>query len=501
MNSPNFLPTSTNGNYQYQRPFPVDVLPKTIQSALAEVNSYTQAPQALIASELLATISLACQGSFNVRRPNGPAIPCSIWTLTIAESGERKSAVSSIVAKPIEELQNECAKKAEDALLTYEIEYLAWQVEQKAILDGIAKKIKKDESSDALKLKLKEHKLTEPKKPICVKFLYENTSPEALQQGLFENGKFAGIFSDEAGSVFDGQAMRNFSMMNTLWGGGTLTVDRRSSPSFVLQDARLTMSLMVQPSVIQKFYDKRGEEARGIGLLARFLISQPPSTQGFRYISNNVTSWDYLNVFHDRIRALLKQSISDDGGHYLVGQVLELSPDAANYWTNKYNAIEARILFGGELFNVKDYASKIAENILRISALLHVIEGYDGPISEDTVSRACVISKWYGDEFVRLFSPAPQMPQAQIDSFLLAAWLKNLIVRGQQIIKKNHILQFCPNQLRSKARLNEALEWLIRENKIVAYLGDKHGVGTYGGNTVWIDFRNIYAVNFNRKDF
>lgn len=460
---PSYMPAATF----YPAQFPIEAVPNCIKYAALDVCSNTQAPFPMIFSEFIAVSSLACQGVIGVRRPNGPELPCSMWVLSIAESGERKTSVASLITKPIQEVQAEYAKKYEHELPDYAVNRLAWDVEQKAILEAISKKAKKGDASDDLKKALRAHKLSEPKKPRHLKFIYEDATPEAIQFGLHENGLSAGIFSDEAGSIFDGQALRDFAMINTLWSGGSLTVDRRSSPSYVLQDARLTMSLMVQPSIMRKFFDRRGEEARGIGLLSRFLIAQPQSTQGTRYIDNRPQSWENLDIFHNRIKEILEQSIADKNGVAPSRRVLEFSSEAAAHWRDAYNAIESEMNPGMDLFDVKDYAAKIAENIARMAALFHVIEGGQGDITLEAVSRANTVCKWYADEFKRLFAPAHQMPPEQIYANELEHWFVKIIQSHRQArYKKNDIRQFGPNSLRNKIRLDAAIECLAFQNKI-----------------------------------
>jgi hypothetical protein len=58
----------------------------------------------------------------------------------------------------------------------------------------------------------------------------------------------------------------------------------------------------------------------------------------------------------------------------------------------------------GYLSNMKDYASKMAENMARIAALLHYFEGRNEDISIKAVEAAIQISAWYVDEYKRLFS-------------------------------------------------------------------------------------------------
>lgn len=63
-----------------------------------------------------------------------------------------------------------------------------------------------------------------------------------------------------SGSVFGGHGMgtesvmRNLATLNQLWDGATLPVERRSSESFTVRGARLTMAVQVQESTIRAFF-------------------------------------------------------------------------------------------------------------------------------------------------------------------------------------------------------------------------------------------------------
>ena len=78
-------------------------------------------------------------------------------------------------------------------------------------------------------------------------------------------------------------------LLNVLWDGGEMAIDRRSKPSFVLRGRRLTFVLMVQPEALRgvlerasALLERAGTLPRGTGFIARFLIAWPGSTQGTR---------------------------------------------------------------------------------------------------------------------------------------------------------------------------------------------------------------------------
>jgi hypothetical protein len=71
-------------------PYPVDAL-GPLKRAVEAVHGLTQAPVAIPAQSALAIASLAVQGFAQVETLSGPK-PTSLYLLTIAGSGERKSA-------------------------------------------------------------------------------------------------------------------------------------------------------------------------------------------------------------------------------------------------------------------------------------------------------------------------------------------------------------------------------------------------------------------------
>jgi hypothetical protein len=66
-----------------QAPYPLDALPNTIRAAVVEVQAFTKAPVALVASSALGALSVAIQAYSDVRRAEKLAGPVSLFTLTI----------------------------------------------------------------------------------------------------------------------------------------------------------------------------------------------------------------------------------------------------------------------------------------------------------------------------------------------------------------------------------------------------------------------------------
>lgn len=148
--------------------------------------------------------------------------------------------------------------------------------------------------------------------------------------------------------------------------------------------------------------------------------------------------------------------------------VLSFSTPAQIEWDHIFNSIEFSIRPGGEFCEVRDYASKVAENIARVAGVFHAFEGCEGTsISVETLRSATSIVLWYSQEFVRLFSPPDPLQETTKDAYVLQDWLVKIFrSRNCQTIPKNFILQRGPNSLRSKDRLDWALRCLVNGARI-----------------------------------
>lgn len=58
-------------------------------------------PNALTGMELIHAMSIACQGVIDVKKPTGPVRPVSLNMMTVAEPGQRKTSINSVLLKAI----------------------------------------------------------------------------------------------------------------------------------------------------------------------------------------------------------------------------------------------------------------------------------------------------------------------------------------------------------------------------------------------------------------
>jgi putative DNA primase/helicase len=451
-------------------PYPIDALPDTIRAAVEEVGGFVKAPVPLVASSAIAALSLAIQAHTDVQRVEKLHSPAGLFLLTIADSGERKSTCDGFFTRAIRDYETAQAEATKPIVKDYNAAVGAWEAKRGGIKDKIRQLAKEKKPTASMEIDLRDLEHDKPEPPRIPRLIYADATPEALAYGLAKQWPSGGVVSAEAGIVFGSHSMgkdsvmRNLAMLNQLWDGNDLAIDRRTSESFTVRGARLTVALQVQEPTLREFFDRSGALARGTGFLARFLIAWPESTQGFRPFTEAPANWPHLAVFNRRIAAILDQPVPIDEEGVLTPQMLTLKPEAKTAWIKYYNAIEGELASGGELFDVRDVASKSADNAARLAALFHIFEGGLGAISADAFERASRIAAWHLNESRRFFGELA-LPVEMADAARLDRWLIEHCRREHtHFVGKRYARQH--GTIRDGARLDIAISELVSLDRI-----------------------------------
>jgi putative DNA primase/helicase len=445
--------------------YPLDALPCAIRAAVEEVEGFVKAPLPLVVGSALGALSLATQGHVDIKRAERLNGPVSLFMLSIADSGERKTTCDGFFTSAIRQYEAEQAELAAPLLKDYAAKLAAWNAEREGLLSAIKEASKKGKDSIKLRddLMFLEHAKPEP--PRIPRLILGDETPENLAFTLAKNWPSAGIVSSEAGVIFGSHgmskdsAMRNMALNNVLWDGGSLSIGRRTSESFMVNGARLTVALQIQEATLRAFFDRSGELARGTGFLARFLVAWPQSTQGFRPFTDPPDTWPRLAVFNRRITEILNipAPLTDQG--ILQPFMLTFTPAAKQAWIDFHDALETELRSGGELYDVRDVASKTADNAARIAALFHVFaHGIYGAVDVDSFESASCIAAWHLSEARRFFGELA-LPVDMANAARLDAWLIRHARQEQtHILSKRQVLQYGP--LRDDTALMAALKEL-----------------------------------------
>ncbi|MCB1470952.1 MAG: DUF3987 domain-containing protein, partial [Rhizobiaceae bacterium] len=173
-------------------PFPVANL-GPLHDVVATVQGMSQAPIAIPAASALAVASLAVQGFANVETLGGRR-PLSLFALTIARSGERKSSCDAPLLLALHEHERIQSHNRQEALANWQNTLALWRGDRDQIL-AEAKRGKGEKRAaaqadlDALG--------PEPAMPICADRTVTEPTFEGLTRLFAEGQPSLGIFSDE----------------------------------------------------------------------------------------------------------------------------------------------------------------------------------------------------------------------------------------------------------------------------------------------------------------
>ena len=460
--------------HQTPAPYPIDALPPIIRDAVLSYQRFGQQPVELVVCSALATVSLACHALANVDRDGNLVGPCSLSFVTVAVSGERKTAVDSRMRRKLSAWQRDRRREQAPTISAAERKLAIWEAKR----DGIAQKIKRLAGSTKMEDETERENLESrlllledrPTMPPAVKLFHEDTTPERLAVALAEGWPSASLWSDEAElvigshSMSETAAMRFLTLLNRLWDGHEFDRERETRSCAHIRGRRFTVSLMLQPNVLATLLAAGGGIARGVGALARFLLAWPNSTIGTRpYQDGNLDS-PALQAFDARLRALLDHPLPLDDEGALEPPALPLSREAFRVWRDFHDEVERELHPKGEFSDLPDFGAKIAEQAARLACVLHIFDrGPTGEITGASMLAGAKIALWHLHEARRVLSMAGRHAGA-IDANMLLEWLQDRPAEDQPVTL-GEILRLGPYRLRDKARRDAAVA-LLQEHHI-----------------------------------
>ncbi|MBI3440869.1 MAG: DUF3987 domain-containing protein [Proteobacteria bacterium] len=318
-------------------PFPVDALGTALGNAARAIQDKIQAPIALCGQSVLAVTTLAVQAHCDIQLPIGQIKPVSNFFLSVAASGERKSACDSEALWAIKKHEAQQRKAYDDKIPSYNNEAAAWAAEQKKIL--------KDKKKDQKAIKQELDKLGEPPlSPLNPMRLCPEPTFEGLCRLLKEGMPSVGIFSAEGGQFIGGHGMsdenklRTATGLSSVWDGDPIRRVRAGDGILMLPGRRVAAHLMAQPDIAALMLNDPMLMEQG--LLSRFLVSAPESTSGTRFWHEPApTSDGHIRGFSAKLLSILEMPLPLTRGkqNELTPRPLPLSPEARKLRISKAN--------------------------------------------------------------------------------------------------------------------------------------------------------------------
>lgn len=375
-------------------PFPIWCLPDWLGEYAACLSEVTQTPPDLAGCLALAVLSVAAAGRIWVQAPAWTE-PVNIYTLIVLPPGNRKSEVFRAMTAPLRAVERTLVEHARpliaEALVRREI--------AEADAMSTAKAAAKDATDAGLVVNAAEARMgldsaTVPAEP-CL--FADDTTIEKLGSRLAEQGGRFAVLSPE-GEIFSIAAGRysgsaNLGILKSAHAGEPTRTERMGRVEHI-DAATLTLGICTQPGVLDRLGDT--PEFREQGFLARLLYSVPESRLGYRDPSPHPMPPEARDLYTATVTALtLSLSALDEP------RTLTFTPDAAQAVTGLLGAVEPRFRPGADLAHMTDWGGKLTGATIRIAGLLHLAahirDGWDHPITLDTLEAATEIGDYYTD--------------------------------------------------------------------------------------------------------
>ena len=379
--------------------FPVDCLPDVLKNFVEAVSRSVQVDASMIILPMLSALATCVQKKFSVGSPqgNGHFEVLSLYTLTVAPPGSRKSAVMNLVTKPLTDFQN----NYNDAHALEIRQYTS----KKRMLEGKKDRLIKSGKGDEKQLAELDAELIELEKDkkFPLRLSVVDCTPEALATELYQQKEKISVLSSESPllDVLAGSYQQNINLSLFLCGydGENYVISRSTRPSITLKRPHISIGMMSQPKVFEKC--QANETLTGRGFWQRFLFAFPPDSIAQRTFTSDKIPDEVYKKYADLCEMLLciptPESLKDT-------PILWCDENAVNVFRDFWNEINEDEKPGQPLCNCIEWSEKLFGKTLRIAGILHCVKNPtnagESKIDYYTAKASISIAKWCIEEFL-----------------------------------------------------------------------------------------------------
>ena len=460
-------------------PFPVDALGDVLGAAARAIHDRVQAPLAICGQSVLGAAALVGQGHADVVLPIGPGQPrpLSLYLISVAASGERKSACDAEAMLPIRRREAALREQYESDSLAYANDRAAYDRARK-----MAETVGKGNRT-AIRAAL-EAIGPEPIPPLVPMLTCPEPTYEGMCRLLAVGQPSIGIFAAEGGQFIGGHGMSDDARLRTAaglsaaWDGEPIRRVRVGDGITILPGRRVSLHLMLQFEVANIWL--RDQLLIGQGLLSRTLFTAPDSAMGGRLSHDEAPGTSpAMRRYGGRLLEMLERPLPLAGKrpNELAPLPLPLSPAAARMWFAFADRLETMLAHDGDLRPISGFANKLPEHAARIAAVLTLVRDFDAgevaAVAAAEMAAGIVLVQHYAGEALRLHGGSHVSAELRLAErardWMLQHWpepaisLPDLYQRGPPAIRDG-------KAARSVITILEEHGWLVRipEGAVVA---------------------------------
>lgn len=443
--------------------YPIESLPPRMREAAEAIAEHVQAPLALAAQCVIGAGAYLAQTRVNAPHIHNPSgMPCSLFLLTLADSGDRKSECRRLAFKTVDE------------------------AEAKARTDHRQACAEVTTMTDGLKGKPLEKFIAEHPLPADPRTQYSDATFEPIAGAFIRGMPAASWDTDEGGQVLGGASLKADTRASTLGGlvkaFDTGSFERTRSNgnlegSGFAYHRRLSVHLLAQAVTVAAALDD--PLLRGQGFLPRFLFASPDSIAGTRLLTvEQLTRKSYEDPRLQRFWARCEE-IASSPQHVcyetneVTPPVLELAPAAVADWLEFYNEVEGEQSPLGKFATLRPFAGRAGEIARRLAAVFACFEG-QAEIDSECMRRAAAIVRYSLSEWARYTDSETVNPKFKLAAALMH-WLHS---NGWHKFDSRTLQREGPRLARKSAK---------QRDELLAVLVDHHQLLTHDGKQFCIN--------------
>lgn len=427
--------------------FPLHCLPNILKEYVEAVSKFGQVPVEMCALPLLSVLALCCQGKCKVSNHNSSfTYELTLYTLTVAPSGARKTPALSYFMKAVYDFQNRFNEAHEIEFKQNESERLFLENQRQKAMKG-----SKGDPASLEKVKEFDKQLVELPKQRRLSLSITDVTPEALAQAMqINDGKMA-IMDSEGGALGTAAGLYNGGVSNIdlllkAYDGEFVEIWRKTSETVELKRPLLTIGLLTQPKKFNEFITNNEFEEKG--LLNRFLFAFPTAPKRYTDTVPEIPKEASEN-YNNLIKRLLSMAKTDT--------IIIHDKESKILFHELHEQIQDYKQSGGIFEHIPNYAEKQMANAIKIAALLHLCEhSPQEPISGDTALKATQISMWAFNQAVKAFDGDIN----ENATILTANKIIDKMYSGHQVLYSIRELYTALHLKKDDPVFNEALEML-----------------------------------------
>lgn len=387
----------------YSKPlFNINIFPKWLKEYVNEVAIETQTPIDAAAFASLAVLSTLLGGTYEVNVNNGGwREPLCLFLVLCLEPGNRKSNVFSMLTNRLTNLEKKERKKLLPKIREQEVEIKALKNRIEELQKRYGKTDESSKQNEILsEIKNLERDLVDKEKNMTIEpcFFSSDITVEKLAEEMNKHSGSFAILSSEGAEFFEMAAGRysgksNIDLYLKGHSAETIKIDRKNSESIFIEEARLSIGLFVQKSVLQNVPSNFNTR----GLMQRFLISFPLSLLGNRDAKAMIVSERVKQQYEMNLDRLFEEIIKSRGERIQ----LKLSTEAREYLYDVQTEVELLLGDHDSSEEYKGWLGKLVGQIIRIAGLLHVSECIENnssvskEISLNTLKQADLLRNYF----------------------------------------------------------------------------------------------------------